>query len=184
MLQNIEFYISPDGSINIHRKNEPTKIFDESCTEIVEEVLIMIRDLYPGAFAALSELYSASSRNKRFFEYKIVHRFIRCNFGEYDGLTFDIDGMGSFNFEHVNCPMRGECKLEGIVCRPMLKTDLSEKENEVVALLLRGYDRNAIADELCISPFTVTRHFANIRHRLGLKSTSQIITHFNHGNKV
>lgn len=183
MVQNVEFYLSPDGSINIHRKGEPTQQFTEACTDIVEEVLLMVRDLYPEAHAALAEIYSASSRNKKFFEYKIVHRFIRCNFGEYDGLTFDIDGMGNFNFEHVACPLRGECKHEGIICRPRMKTDLTDKENEVATLLIRGYDRYAIADELKISPYTVTRHLANIRHRLGLKSSSQIITHLANATK-
>lgn len=181
MLQRVEFYNCPDGTINIQRHNEGVMPFDETCQDIVQEILITIRDLYPGAFASLSQLYSVSQRNKSFFEYRIVHRFIRCNFGEYDSLSFDVDAAGNFNFEKVKCPLRGECKFEGVICLPVLQSNLTARENEVVTLLLKGYDKYTIAEELEMSPFTVTRHFANIRHRLGLKSTSQIITHFNNG---
>lgn len=182
MLQRVEFYNSPDGTIYIQKHGEGVKPFNELCRDIVQELLITIRDLYPGAFAALSQLYSTSQRNKPYFEYRIVHRFIRCNFGEYDSLSFDVDATGNFNFENVKCPMRGECKFEGVICMPALQTNLTTRETEVVTLLLRGYDRETIAEELGISPYTVTRHFAIIRGRLGLKTTSQIITHFKKWN--
>lgn len=181
MLRKIEFYNCPDGTINIQADGQPVRQFTEECKDVVQEMLLLIRDLYPGAFAALSELYSESCRNKPYFEFRIVHRFVRCNFGEYDGLQFDIDGAGRFNFEHVDCPLRGECSYEGVICRPALKSELTARETEVVKLLLQGYDKVAIADELGISPFTLIRHLANIRCRLGLSSSSQILTHFKNG---
>lgn len=181
MLQRVEFYNCPDGSINIQRQGDSVRQFDESCTDIVQELLVSIRDLYPGAFAALSELYSQSERNRSYFEYKIVHRFIRCNFGEYDSLSFDVDAGGNLNFENVKCPVRGECRFEGVICMPVLQTNLTSRETEVVVLLVKGFDRETIAEELGISPYTVTRHLSMIRNRLGLRSTLQIITHFKNG---
>lgn len=180
MLERIEFYNCPDGSINVKPFDKPMFVYDMSQRHITEEMIVLIRDLYPGAFSALSQLYSKSERNKDYFEFKIVHRFIRCNFGEYDALSYDISQVGCFNVEDVRCPMRGECLFEGIICKPTLQTTLSQREQEVATLLAQGLCRQEVADELSISVYTVNRHIANIKARMHFKHTQQIITHF-HG---
>ena len=102
MLSNIEFYIGPDGSVNIKPLNEPMYVYEQDCHDITNEMIVLIRDLYPKAFAALSTLYSKTERNKDLYEYRIVHRFIRCNLGEYDALTFDINDTGKIaNVDYV-----------------------------------------------------------------------------------
>lgn len=179
MLSKIEFYVCPDGSINVKPFEEPVYVYDMKCKTITSEMIVMIRDLYPEAFAALSKIYSTSERNKDFFEFKIVHRFIRCNFGEYDALTYDIGHCGAFNIEDVKCPLRGECLYEGEVCKPKLQTALSPREKEVARLLSSGMSRQEIAEELNISVYTVSRHVANIKARLKIKHTNQIISKFN-----
>ncbi|MBO5271654.1 MAG: helix-turn-helix transcriptional regulator [Muribaculaceae bacterium] len=178
MLERIEFYNSPDGSVNIKPFGQPMFVYDESCKKITQEMIVLIRDLYPAAFTALAELYSKSERNKDFFEFRIVHRFIRCNFGEYDALTYDINSVGEFNMEDVRCPLRGECLFEGLICRSPMNTELSPRESEVAHLLAKGYSRQEVADELEISIYTVTRHITNIKARLHLKNTNQIISKF------
>lgn len=180
MLERIEFYTCPDGSINVKPFDKPVFVYDMSQRHITEEMIVLIRDLYPGAFAALSQLYAKSERNKDFFEYKIVHRFIRCNFGEYDALSYDISQVGTFNVEDVRCPMRGECLFEGVICKPTLQTALTQREQEVATLLAQGLCRQEIADELSISVYTVHRHIANIKARMHFRHTQQIIAHF-HG---
>lgn len=80
MLDSIEFYNCPDGSINVKPFDKPMFVFDQSCRHIVEEMIVKIRDLFPQAFTALSEIYSKSERNRDYFEFKIVHRFIRWIF--------------------------------------------------------------------------------------------------------
>ena len=141
-------------------------------------MIVLIRDLYPAAFTALAELYSKSERNKDFFEFRIVHRFIRCNFGEYDALSYDINSVGELNMEDVRCPLRGECLFEGLICRSPMNTELSPRESEVAHLLAKGYSRQEVAYELEISIYTVTRHITNIKARLHLKTTNQIIAKF------
>lgn len=181
MLEKIEFYNCPDGSVNIKPFEQPMFVYDmadKRCKAITEEMIVLIRDLYPGAFTALSKLYSVSERNKDFFEFRIVHRFIRCNFGEYDALSYDISHGGCFNIEDVRCPMRGECLHEGVICKPQLKTQLSQREEEVARLLAEGLTRDEVAEELHISVYTVHRHIANIKARLHFKHTNQIITRF------
>ena len=179
MLERIEFYNCPDGSINVKPFDKAMYSFDMSCRSIVEEMIVLIKDMYPAAFTALSELYSKSERNRDFFEYKIVHRFIRCNFGEYDALSFDIGYDGGFNVEDVKCPLRGECLFEGIICKPQMQIKLSEREHEVAVRLAKGMTRQEIADDLSISVYTVLRHIANIKFRMKFKHTNQIIVHFN-----
>lgn len=183
MLDRIEFYNCPDGSINIKPFDEAMYPFDSNCRNIIEEMIVLIKDIYPAAFAALSELYSKSERNRDFFEYKIVHRFIRCNFGEYDALSFDIGADGSFNVEDVKCPLRGECLWEGVICKPKMQTKLTEREHQVALLLSQGLTRQEVADDLGISVYTVLRHIANIKMRMHFRHTNQIIAHFNGKNQ-
>jgi DNA-binding CsgD family transcriptional regulator len=178
MLEKIEFYNCPDGSILVKPDNKPVFVYEMSCKQITQELLLLIRDLYPGAFAKLSEIYSKSERNKDFYEYKICHRFIRCNFGEYDALTYDIETGGKMNLEDVKCPLRGECLFEGTICKPAMQTQLSAREQEVAELLATGITRQEVADELQISIYTVTRHIANIKARMHFQTTAQIISHF------
>lgn len=178
MLERIEFYNCPDGSVNIKPFGQPMFVYDESCKKITQEMIVLIRDLYPAAFTALAELYSKSERNKDFFEFRIVHRFIRCNFGEYDALSYDINSVGELNMEDVRCPLRGECLFEGLICRCPMNTELSPRESEVAHLLAKGYSRQEVAVELEISIYTVTRHITNIKARLHLKTTNQIIAKF------
>lgn len=174
MIGKIEFYTTPTGEVCVKPENQPMYILDESCRKLIGEMLVTIKELYPEAFKALSKLYSKEHNS----EYKIVHRFIRCNFGEYDALHSDVDNMGSLCIEDVRCPLRGECVLEGLVCRPKLQDALSPRELEVAKLMGRGYDRTGVADELNISICTVNRHIANIKARLNIKHTNQIVSFF------
>lgn len=178
MLANLEFYTCPDGAVNIKPMEGAMFPYDTSCRNITEEMMVIIRDRYPEAFAALSQIYSRSEKNKIFYEYNMVHRFIRCNFGEYDTLSCDVSHSGDLNIEEVKCPLRGECIHEGVICKPRLQTALSEREHEVATLLGSGMTKQDVADELHISICTVSRHVANIKARLHFKHTHQIVSHF------
>lgn len=178
MIRNIEFYNTPDGNIAVKPNNGAMYYLNEKHTEIISDMLTMISELYPQAFKELSELYSKSIRNRSYFEYKIVHRFIRCNFGEYDALNQDIDHKGQLHFEHVKCPLRGECRLEGIVCYPKVNSKLSEREKEVLRLLAEGDDNLEIADKLAISPNTVKNHIMRMKIRLGISSKLQLVAYY------
>ena len=100
-LTNIEFYNTPDGQVCCKPINEPMFILKESDTELIASMLTAIQELYPAAFAALAEIYSRSELNKNYYQYKMVHRFIRCNFGEYDALSLDINGGGDSGYAAI-----------------------------------------------------------------------------------
>lgn len=178
MLERYEFFNSPDGTVYVKPFDKPMFVYDLDCRQITDEMISLIRDLYPGAFTALSSLYSRSERNTDFYMFKIVHRFIRCNFGENDTLSFDINQVGAMNIEEVRCPLRGECIHEGLICKPVLQSKLSPREEEVGRLLATGLSNLEVAAELGISICTMHRHISNIKARLHLKNTNQIICYF------
>ena len=178
ILCNIEFYSTPDGEVMVKECNQAVRKLEESDRDLILSFFIAIRDRYPVAFKRLSELYSKSEKNRLHFEYKIVHRFARCNFGEYDQQNYDIDRNGSFQFEEVRCPLRGECQDEGVVCKPSLDSKLSARELEILALIAEGLQATDIANELSISTATVNRHRENIKAKLCLKTLGQMVNYY------
>ena len=177
-LTNIEFYNTPDGAVMYKEDVQPVKTLVENDRAIIEAMLAVIRQRYPIAFARLAELYSRYERNRIHFEYMMVHRFIRCNFGEYDQYKFDIDRGGTFCFEEVRCPLRGECEHEEIICKPELDTMLTDREKEVLALIGEGMETLPIAEELHISLATVNRHRENIKAKLKLKNVKELVHYY------
>lgn len=186
MLTNIEFYNTPDGDVMVKEFGRPVKVLVKTDREIIESMLSALRDRYPIAFTRLSELYSKSEPDRWVFEYKMVHRFCRCNFGEYDQCNPDIDHLGSFHFEEVRCPLRGcDCIHEGVICKPELDSKLTEREKEIVKLIAEGYQALDIANELCISVATVNRHRENIKAKLQLRNIGEVVSYYhNHLKKL
>jgi len=56
-----------------------------------------------------------------------------------------------------------------------LFTQLTEREREVLKLMVCGMDRRAISERLGRSPDTVKTHFRNIAAKLGTRSTSEAV---------
>ncbi len=178
ILNNIEFYNTPDGDIMVKPFNQSVFVLDIKNRQLIQSVLSIIKDRYPIAFDRLSAIYSKSERNRDYYEFKMVSRFIRCNFGEYDQNKLDIDFRGTLQFEEVHCPLRGECHDEDIICRPKINNKLTSREIEVLNLIGNGMQSNDIADELSISVATVNRHRENIKAKLNLHSVAQLIKYY------
>lgn len=53
--------------------------------------------------------------------------------------------------------------------------ELTEREQEVLALLAEGASNDTIADQLSISKHTVARHRENIMRKLGLHNRSELV---------
>lgn len=179
---NIEFYNTPEGDVMVKEVGQAATILKEQDRDIISYMLCVINDRYPKAYKVLMELYSKSSMNRTYYEFRVVHRFVRCNFGEYDQYTYDIDASGNFIFEEVKCPLRGECHLEGIVCKPEIDTNLTDREMEVYRLIVANIRTEDIAIRLSLSKFTIIRHRENIKARLGLHDIPEMIIywHVNH----
>lgn len=175
---NIEFYNTPEGDIMYKEVCKPAQTFRETNRDIITTMLSIIRDRYPKAHAALMELYSKSTMNRTYYEYRVVHRFIRCNFGEYDQFRLDINHRGQLQFEEVHCPLRGECRYEGVICKPELDTKLTEREMEVFRLIAANWQTDNIAEELHISPCTVNRHRENIKAKTRTNSVAEMVAYW------
>jgi len=173
-----EIYTTPDGCIMIKQNNAPAwelKETGEKSREFIQTILEYLRTFYIKAFEALCEKYSAREPNRLNYEYWIVSRFIRCNTGEYDRLTYDIDHSGRLQFEEVRCPLRGECKLENVCCKPEFTSGLSHRETEILRLIVNHFETNEIADKLHLSPHTVNNHRRNIHVKTQTRTIAELV---------
>ena len=78
----------------------------------------------------------------------------------------------------MHCPLRGECRHEGVICKPQLDTRLTEREMEVFRLIAQNLQAEDIAEELHISPCTVARHRENIKAKIGAKNVAEMTAYW------
>lgn len=175
-LINIEFFKTPDGDVMYKRQGEGVRQLDEHDRETVASLLSLIRTRYPEAFNGLSDIYSRSERNRPWYEFQMVSRFIRCNLGDYDTNSIDIDSDGFMHFEQMRCPLMGtgDCRWDGVICRPKLSTGLTTRELELLPLFADGLQSHEISERFCISKNTVDRHRQNILAKLGKRSVAEL----------
>lgn len=171
MLSNVEFFIY-NSELWYCCDRADMQQLTENNHEMVNELYEYIEQFYPDAFEALNKEYKKCKPNLPFFKFRVVNRFCRCNFGLIDNVA-DIEHSGKVNFEHVPCPLRGECKVEHIVCSPKFNHQISTAEYRVLSLLYRGMAREQIADRLYLSIFTVNNHIRRAYTRLGLHSNAE-----------
>lgn len=166
------WYRTTDGS---HHK------LDASDRSFIVPMIERIKEFYPEAYAKLSEKYNKCSFNLLHFQYKIVWMFCKCNFGVIDDIK-DISRTGEFKFEHIQCPMRGECPFENIVCHPKFNSKISDAERRVLKMVYNNESKDAIADKLCISIHTVNNHIRNAYNRLGIHEKAEFIAYVDKHN--
>lgn len=179
-MSNYEFYTTPEGDVMIRENNE-LRALVETDRAFISRFLRSIMDFYPEAFKALCSEYVSSKLNREYYEFLIVRRFIKCNFGEYDN-KLDISEGGVFNFEFVGCPLRGECKYDRCICQPKFNSNLSTRELEVMKMVYQRYTVEDISERLFISIETVKNHRKNSLRRLNLKSTADFIDYAHRNN--
>lgn len=180
-LSNIEFSCTPDGSVEVRIPGQPIFTYEREHVEFTTLMLERIKNFYTEAYKALTSLYADRAGNKIYYHYLIVHRFIRCNFHPHDMLP-DIDLKGSFRFEFVTCPLRGECKYDEIICQPKFNSSLSARESEVMELYCDGYNSASIADILHISIKTVETHKSNALRKYDLHSLVDFVNYASDNN--
>lgn len=149
-------------------------------SDIIPVIIDRIKDLYPRAYEKLSECYANSSLNVSYFNFLVVRRFCKCNFGALDHTKVDVGE--TFNFERIPCPLRGECRYEGVICMPKLETCLSEAEKRVMRLVCEGKNNAEIAEELYLSPNTVKRHISASYIKSHTRNRAEFIKYSNDNN--
>lgn len=178
-MERIEFFNFED---EVWYKSEDGS--NERLTETSKVVPIMIEKIeqfYPKAYKALCDEYEKCKYSLSYYRFKIVNRFCKCNFGNIDNVPDLKDGM--FNFERVACPLRGECRLEGVVCGPEFENKVTPAEERVMKLVSQSKTAEEIADTLYLSVFTVRNHIRNIYSRLNIHNRQELISYI-HKNKL
>lgn len=165
-MEEVEFYTSPEGLVYYKKDGQDPKRLSKF-SEVVEPVVTIIRNRFPECYARLATLYKEHS-------IQMVDRFVRCNFGEHDLLTNDIE-HDILNFEEVRCPLRGICKDEHVICKPKSLVHLSKGEQEVVKLYLNGCTLDNISAQLHKNRSTVKTQLLRVRDKLGVKNCREII---------
>lgn len=175
-LRNIEFFKTPEGDVMYKRQGEGVRQLDEHDRETVASLLSLIRARYPEAFNAVSDIYSRSEQNRPWYEFKMASRFIRCNLGDYDTQSIDIDADGILHMEQMKCPLMGtgDCRWEGVICHPKISTGLTTRELELLPLIADGLQSWEIAERMNISKVTVDHHRRNILAKLGKRSATEL----------
>ena len=174
-IPGFEFYGTPTGGVMIEENGTALRLYEMEDKKFTAMMLERIMDFYPDAHKALCDTYKSAKENKIYFEYKIVHRFIRCNFSEYDNKP-DLEGE-CFKFEFIPCPMRGECLYCGVICNPKFNSRLSDRELQVMKLYASTERAETIAERLFISIETVKKHKRNSLLKLGLHSLKDFIAY-------
>ena len=176
-METVEFRVSPDGNVYYKQGKGEERRLTRFSKDICVQMLGIIRERFPGAWSRLQLLYKPKSNTpagKDIAAFSIVERFIRCNFGEHDLLTPDIDS-DIVHFEEVRCPLRGMCRDQNIICKPQSLYKLTKAEKEVVKLYLRGDTFDMIARQLGKSPSTVKQQLWRLKKKLGAKNCREII---------
>lgn len=178
-MERLEFYNFEDEVWYRTSDGTSGKLTEDS--KVIPVILEKIEQFYPKAYKALCLEYEKCKLNISYYRFKIVNRFCKCNFGNIDNIPDVKDGM--FSFERVSCPLRGECRLEGVVCSPEFETNVSQAEIRVMRLVGQSKTAEQIADELYLSVYTVRNHIRNIYTRLGLHNRQELMNYI-HKNKL
>lgn len=174
-MEAVEFYII--GGQTCIRCNGVGRPLTPADRNEIEWMLEQMRNLFPAAVQRLEAWASVSAMHKRYFEFRMVDRFIRCNFGEADFLYSDVED-GMFHFEEVKCPLRGICRDENIVCKPKFKVPLTQEESRAAVLYSKGLSVSEIAKKLKKSVKTIKNQLFTARKRLHLDRTRDLIKLF------
>lgn len=181
--EKIEFYNTPLGNII---SMESSKQYEMTAKEsnVIERLLNTIEDNYNDAYKCLEKIYIKSKPNYTLYRFKLVSRFIRCNCGEMDTFRYDVDENDMIHLEQVKCPLRGtgDCIYENIVCMPTRTMRVRGRQLEIVEKLSQGYNNKQIAETFAISIHTVHNIIQQIKAKLSVKNTGQIVTWFNSFN--
>ena len=174
-MKKLEFYVSPSGKVFVDEEGKQGNLeYTPKEFEISDLMLDLIKRQYPDALKGLNQEYEKSKPNRRYYDFLRVHRFIRCNFGKFDGLTWDVED-DVLHIEDVQCPLKFgcDCKMKGIICNPK-PFGLTSRETEVAKLSSEGRTYKEISECLGIKHSTIKNILQKVKNKLHLTSSKDI----------
>jgi NarL family two-component system response regulator LiaR len=73
-------------------------------------------------------------------------------------------------------PEAAQVLVEAVNQAPAPGLDLTEREREVLSLMVEGLNNTQIAGKLAVSPSTIKSHVSNILSKLGVESRTEAVT--------
>lgn len=173
-LVSTEFYNTPGRECMV-KNADGLRILSQSDRKLIEPMFQAIKEQAPEKFNYLCNKYAASKRNVIYFQFLVVNRFVKCNMGEYDLLSMDIDEFGMFHLENVKCPLQGECVDECHNCKLKKADSMSPIHKEILRLKAEGLTEKEIAERMFRSPYTIGNHVDHIRKKYDLHSAADLV---------
>lgn len=176
-MKSIEFWNDPNGEVYYRENGQQVVRLTKFCRDVIADILDKIKNRFPQTYSRLSTKYQNVKNDKIVYEYRMVENFIRCNFGEHNLLTLDLE-QDLMNMEEVNCPLRGRgwlCQDEGVICKPKGVAQLTRAERDAVSLYVNGYTCKAAAVMMGKNESTVRNQICSAKDKLGVRNCREII---------
>ena len=124
-----------------------------------------IENNYPEAYDILIDLYG----HEKSVIYARINHFLQCNFWIKTGKP-NVDEDWNLSFTKTYCPARltNTCTINKKLCNLTIKSNLSNREIEVLRFFARGFSEEEIADILFLSKNTIHNHINNMYRKLNL----------------
>lgn len=108
-------------------------------------------------------------------ELKRVEQFAKCRFG---GLDFEADIKNGClqDGEYWNCPLRGKCKHEGVLCKlPIFEGNrLSKTDVDLIRMSTTDKTNEVIAEELNMPLGTFHKYKRILYEKLGVQTKQEV----------
>src|SRR5690606_7045028 len=108
-------------------------------------------------------------------EIKQIEQFVKCRFG---GLDYEADMTSDYiqEGEYIECPIRGMCKSEGILCKAVTFNGkpLDNTEIKLAKLLTTNYTNDLIADTLEMAMGTLHLAKKNLYKKLDVQTKQEL----------
>lgn len=171
---SVEFFIAEGQLRFIHAGNV------NAITDLPFSVIQILNETIDKDKQVKSELKKWHPNSK----YKRLEQFISCRFGGLDH-TPDISNGKVQDGEYWDCPLRGNCKSEGILCK--LPTHdgkrLTNKEVKIMQLSATDKTNEVIAEELGIAFGTFHKIKKQLHAKFG-QTKQQIALWASHYNLI
>lgn len=105
---------------------------------------------------------------------KQLEQFVKCRFGGLD-YTPDIKNMELQDGEYWECPLRGMCKGEGIVCRSVMYNDqiLNNKHIKLLKMLATNMTNQSLYEAMGMHEGTFNKFKKELYAILGIQTKQE-----------